>query len=171
MDIEQEYISIVNDLTLGKRALRKWNDDQIYFLLKSWDDNSHDLNQILCLIDHSQKPSLAFSSKIISSLKEEIDHDKIILLLSLAQKHILGHSFQMGERVPFDFLETLKILLKNDHPEVLEWTLRTIEQIGSQSIFLKEDVLNSRPRWKKFFNQHHKASSQIIELLEKRWKI
>jgi len=38
------------------------------------------------------------------------------------------------------------------------------------SLRLKKEVLEARPGLMKFFNQHQKSSSQIIELLEKQWE-
>jgi hypothetical protein len=68
------------------------------------------------------------------------------------------------------YFDLLKKLLKNKNPEVLEWTLRTIDSMGPMSLRLKKEVLEARPGLMKFFNQHQKSSSQIIELLEKQWE-
>jgi len=77
--------------------------------------------------------------------------------------------FQKGLRLEFEFLETLKPLLRHRDPEVVEWTLRLIEGCGPQGIyFLREFDTIKPPPWK-WFNSHQRAVREIIALLERRW--
>ena len=96
----------------------------------------------------------------------------IIYLLSVSRKHLIEKKFLEGNPIPKNFIKSLENLLEhyeNINPEVIEWTLRTIEQLGNQSLKLRETVLKIKPSWGSLFNQHKKSSKQIIELLEKRW--
>ena len=130
------------------------------------------LEKIFCLLDHSQKPSVLFDSLYEESFKIIKKPELIIYLLSVSRKHLIEKKFLEGNPIPKNFIKSLENLLEhyeNINPEVIEWTLRTIEQLGNQSLKLREAVLKIKPSWGSLFNQHKKASKQIIELLEKRW--
>ena len=66
-------------------------------------------------------------------------------------------------------MKAIPPLLKHQDPEVVEWTLRTIESLGHQSIMLKEDVLKARPGITALFNKHKKNSQDLVDFLIKRW--
>jgi hypothetical protein len=76
-----------------------------------------------------------------------------------------------GNMMPSEFFDILKNLLKTKSPELLEWTLRTIESMGPLNFRLKTEIINSRPGMKKIFNSHLRACDEIINLLESQWKI
>ena len=130
------------------------------------------LEKIFCLLDHSQKPSVLFDSLYEESFKIIKKPELVIYLLSVSRKHLIEKKFLEGNPIPKNFIKSLENLLEhyeNINPEVIEWTLRTVEQLGNQSLKLREAVLKIKPTWGSLFNQHKKTSKQIIELLEKRW--
>ena len=92
------------------------------------------------------------------------------MALGVARKHIIEARHKDGYRMEMDFLEVLKETLDHEDYEVKEWSLRLIEGLGSQSLFFKEQVLSIKPKLT-LFNEHKKMVKEIIELLEKRWKV
>ena len=111
-----------------------------------------------------------FNELFFLTFKKIQNNDLVIYLLAASQKHVIGEALRTGDMIQEEYFQTLRELLKNKNPEVMEWTLRTIESLGPLSTRLKKEVLEAKPGFLKFFNQHQKASSQIIELLENQWK-
>ncbi|MEC8623566.1 MAG: hypothetical protein VXY34_02010 [Bdellovibrionota bacterium] len=155
---------------LWKEGLQKLKDPS--FKEEQKEQTLAFLEKIFCLLDHTQKPSVLFDSLYEESFKIIKKPELVIYLLSVSRKHLIEKKFLEGNPIPKSFIKSLENLLEdyeNINPEVIEWTLRTIEQLGNQSLKLREAVLKIKPSWGSLFNQHKKASKQIIELLEKRW--
>jgi hypothetical protein len=170
MNIESLYNEIIEELKRGGRGLRKLSPDQIEGLIKNW--NRDQLKLILCILDHSIENLACFDESIIKSLHEETEPELLIFLLGAAQKHSIAARAYDGFPPSSDFIKAIKYLLNSPHinkPEVLEWTLRIIEQMGMKSILFKKEIIKLRPGLGSLFNQHKKSSKQLIELLEKRW--
>jgi hypothetical protein len=182
---EKIYSQAIQDLQNFKRPQIKLDKQDFLELHHLWEENLQfmeesakkkeevlsTLEKIFCILDHSQKSSSIFDDLIQQSFPKLKKPELIIYLLSVSQKHIIQKKFLEGNPIPKGFFGLLKDLLKKyqDEPEIIEWTLRTIEQLGNQSIKLREEVLTIKPRWGVLFNNHKKASRQIIEMLEKRW--
>lgn len=174
MNIEEKFNQIISDLQANKRPQIKLSDADLDSLATAWDkilENQewNALFQILCILDNTITLSPKFFTQINKTLTQCPDEQTVVLTLGAARKHIIDECHKRGERVNMEFLNTLKSLLAHENAEVLEWTLRLIEALGSQSIILKEDVLASKPGFMAIFNEHKKAAKQIIELLEKKW--
>jgi len=175
MNIEAVFKQIIADLQANKRPQIKLSEDDLAHLAQAWEEvnntkNWSDLFQILCILDNTVTLSSIFQKVILTTLKECHDSETLVLVLGAARKHIIEESHKRSERIKIDFLNALKDLLQSKDPEVLEWTLRLIESLGSQAIFLKEDVIAAKPGFMAIFNEHKKAAKQIIELLEKKWQ-
>lgn len=181
---EAIYLQAIDDLKNFKRPQIKLNREEFIELYQIWQEKIQELDnpsqneealkaleKILCILDHTQKASSIFDELIQDSFKKINKTELIIYLLSVSQKHLIQKKFLEGNPIPKSFFESLRYLLETgqDNPEILEWTLRTIEQLGNQSIKLREDVLKIKPTWGALFNSNKKASKQIIEMLEKRW--
>lgn len=128
------------------------------------------LKKILCILDNSQTTTSELNELFIKTLKEIKDHEMIVYALSASQKHVIADGLKNGKMISMEYFDILKTLLLSKNPEVKEWTLRTIETMGPLSLRLKKEVLAAKPGLMKIFNQHQKASSQLIEYLEKEWK-
>ena len=155
---------------LWKEGLQKLKDPS--FKEEQKEQTLAFLEKIFCLLDHTQKPSVLFDSLYEESFKIIKKPELVIYLLSVSRKHLIEKKFLEGNPIPKSFIKSLENLLEdyeNINPEVIEWTLRTIEQLGNQSLKLREAVLKIKPSWGSLFNQHKKASKPIIELFEKRW--
>jgi tRNA uridine 5-carbamoylmethylation protein Kti12 len=174
MDLDKEFQNVISKLKNNERPQLKYSKDEFSKLNEEWTKriNNEDFSQLFklyCILDNTQNYSDIFCENIFKTFKLTSDSQTIIYNLSAASKHIIAYNHQLGNRVPHELVEQLKELLSHKDPEVLEWTLRTIEQLGSQAIFLKGDIIKAKPGILSIFDKHKKASKQIIEMLEKRW--
>ncbi|CBW27011.1 hypothetical protein BMS_2208 [Halobacteriovorax marinus SJ] len=173
MDINKEFEQVIEKLKKNERPLLKYSEDEFHAINEEWSKlletkNYKDLHKIFCILDNTQNYSNIFSENIFKTFSIK-DDEILIYNLSAASKHIIAYHQKKGERTPFELLNIFKELLHHQSPEVLEWTLRTVEQLGSQAIFLKDDIIKAKPGIMSLFDKHKKASKQIIEMLEKRW--
>lgn len=129
-----------------------------------------ELTQVLCILDNTQNSSASFNELFAQTFAKIKSQELLIYTLAASQKHVINQSLKSGEMIPAFYFDELKKLLQNKNPEVLEWTLRTIESMGPLSLRLKKEVRNAMPGLSKFLNRHQKAAAQIIELLEQEWK-
>jgi len=171
VNIESIYQKILKDMELGHRALIRFNKDELLFLTEALKNNDEvQLEKILCLINQSAQADLIFETQLLLLLKKELPHKLIIFALNASRKHIISARFQKGMRLDFTFLEILKEKLFSPHPEIVEWTLRTIEECGPQGVYFLSEFDKIKPPPWKWFNQHQRAVREILELLERRWR-
>lgn len=174
MNIDEVYASILRELELGHRAFRKYSSQEIEELLRALEVavdpvNPQALEKVLCLLDHAQQPNQKFETGIIRTLNLDLPDHLLVFALNASRRHIIQARFQKGHRLSFEYLEALKKLLYSRSPEVVEWTLRTIEECSNQGVyFLREFDKIKPPPWK-WFNPHQRAVREIITLLERRW--
>ncbi|HXH73492.1 MAG TPA: hypothetical protein VNJ08_00905 [Bacteriovoracaceae bacterium] len=172
MDIEACYQKVLLEISKEHRALIRFSRDEMDYLLQGLPKNigNHtELEKILCLIDHSAIPHLPFEDALIQCLNADLPSHLIVFTLDCSRKHIIQARGQRGQRLSYEFLEALKKKLHSRAPEVVEWTLRTIEECGSQGVyFLREFDKIKPPPWK-WFSVHQRAVREIIAMLERRW--
>lgn len=177
---QEIYRETIEKLRQGHRPQVKITPELLAELKTEWEKvlaqgtdralQSETIKQILCILDNSQNTTAELNELFIKTLKEIKDHELIVYALSASQKHVVAESLKTGKMISFEYFEVLKNLIQDKNPEVKEWALRTIESLGPLSLRLKNEVLAAKPGLMKLFNQHTKASSQIIEYLEKEWK-
>lgn len=170
--IEQTYETCIEKLKMGARPHIRLTDELALAINEAWPlkDDSEVLKQILCILDNSMNTTSAFDEKLLHSLGETKKPETLIFLLSAIQKQTIAHSQKTGNMISFEFFNRFKTLLLSDHPELKEWTLRTIESLGPLSLRLKKEILEAKPNLIQRLNAHHKNSAQIIEYMEKDWK-
>lgn len=172
MNLEEIYQKILKSIEQGHRGLVRFSSDeleQLNQLLEDNKENPQELEKILCVIEHSMAFNNLFETNLLKVLNSPIPDTLIVFTLTCAQKHIIEARFTRGRRLEFAFLDTLDRLLLHPNPEVVEWTLRTIETCGNQGVyFLRSFVKIKPPPWK-WFNTHQRAVREIITLLERRW--
>ena len=170
MEINNIYKNILEDLKLGGRGLRRFNALELKelegILVNS---QGEQLQKVLCVIEHSMSFHPPFEPLLLKILTTETDSEILVFALNASRKHILSAHQQQGKRIEFNFLKVLQKLLYSKSPEVVEWTLRTIEEMGSQGIFFKKDLNNIKPAPWKWFNEHQRSVREIIAMLEHRW--
>lgn len=172
MKLTETYQTILNEIKQGHRGLVRLSQDDLEFLNQELPLSLSDparLEELLCVIEHSTSLYNKFEKNILLVLNSDAPDFLKVFALNCARKHIVEARFQKGQRLEFEFLETLKKLLFHRNPEVVEWTLRLIEGCGNQGIyFLREFDKIKPPPWK-WFNSHQRAVREIITLLERRW--
>lgn len=174
MDIEAYYQQILTQLNQGSRALMRFSADERDELTRMLEqtlsgNDELTLEKILCLVDHSASDHPAWEPHLLRAMSLPLPPKLMVFTLNCARKHIIQARMKRGNRLSFEFLEALKKLLFSPSPEVVEWTLRTIEECGSQGVyFLREFDKIKPPPWK-WFNAHQRAVREIIAMLERRW--
>jgi hypothetical protein len=174
MDLEGHYRQIIEQISQGHRGLKRFSMEEqeqlSEFLTRALDGRDHQqLEKVLCLIEHSSQLNPGFGPGLERSLSSELPDHLLVFALNCARKHIIEARFQRGQRLHYEFLEILKRLLHSPSPEVVEWTLRTIEECGPQGIYFRQEFDKIKPPPWKWFNAHQRAVREIIELLERRW--
>ena len=165
--IDSLYQDTIKKLTNDIRPQIKLTPELIEALRAKWPES---LQKVLCILNHTQNTTAEFNDLFFASLREISDQQLLIFLLGASEKHIISHSFMTGNMVPSEYFEILKNLLQTKNPEVLEWTLRTIERMGPLNLRMQNEIRKSKPGFTKFFNSHLRTSDEIIDLLEKQWK-
>lgn len=174
MDLEAQFTKIMQELKAGHRALVRFNQDELEILEEKLNHvlvgkNLAELEKVLCLVEHSAALNSKFESGLLNVLNSDLPDHLLVFALNGARKHIIQAKFQRGQRLNYEFLEALKKLLHSSSPELVEWSLRTIEECGNQGVyFLREFDKIKPPPWK-WFNPHQRAVREIITLLERRW--
>lgn len=174
MDLEARYQKIISELEQGSRALVRFSKDEVRFISDSFgleleQKNHPRLELILCLMDHAAMDHPEWEPLLLRALGAELPTNLQVFTLNCSRKHILQARFKRGNRLHFDFLEALRKLLHSKSPEVVEWTLRTIEECGSQGVYFLRDFDKIKPAPWKWFNAHQRAVRELIAMLERRW--
>ena len=174
MNIQEQYQKIISELELGSRALMRYSSEEKEELAQEFNrelksENTDRLEQILCLVDHCATDDSRFEPMILSTLEASLPPRLLIFTLNCARKHIIQARFKRGHRLEFDFLDALQKLLFSTSPEVVEWTLRSIEECGNQGVFFLQYFDKIKPPPWKWLNPHSRAVREIITMLERRW--
>lgn len=174
MDIEGTYQKILLQIASGSRALIRYQRDELdelalIFHHKLQENDLTALEKILCLVDHSAVDHSGWEAVILRALGSDLPPRHLVFALNCARKHIIQARFKRGTRLDYPFLEALKKLLFHPSPEVVEWTLRTIEECGNQGVYFLKDFDKIKPPPWKWFNAHQRAVREIITMLERRW--
>ena len=177
MNVQELYEETIAKLKRDERPQIKLTLELIEELKREWQKaltavtvDEGMIKKILCILDNTQNTTREFNEYFFTTLAKIKDEDLLIYTLAASQKHVVAEALKTGVMIPGVYFDELKKLLKSKNPEILEWTLRTIETMGPLSLRFKKEVLEAKPGFVKFFNQHQKSASQIIELMEKQWE-
>lgn len=168
MNLEETYKKILREIEQGHRGLVRLSNDDLEELNELL-DRGENLEQVLCVVEHSSSLFNKFEKNLLKVLNSPVADNLLIFALNCARKHIVEARFQKGQRLDYEFLETLKTLIHHKNPEVVEWTLRLIEGCGNQGIYFLRSFDKIKPAPWKWFNPHQRAVREIITLLERRW--
>ena len=178
MDINGLYEETLLGLRSKKRVRHLFSEKEFHYLKAEWGyalsrQDFKRIQKILCLIEHSKDICDLFDSLFVRTLEHLQESNSntqlIVLALGASWKPIVDRSHKTGDRINSQFIEILRNLLSHRCPEVLEWTLRTIDQIGGQAMCLKGDIIKAKPGLERFFSKEKRVCHQIIGMLLKRW--
>lgn len=174
MNIREQYEKIIQEIKLGHRALVRFPESDLEELVRHIEEkltlkDLKSLEEALCVLEHSAGLYLPAEQILLRILNSDLPDPLLVFALNCARRHIIQAQFQRGHRLKFDFLEVLKKLLHSPSPEVVEWTLRTIEECGNQGVYFLKEFATIKPAPWKWFNANQRAVREIIEMLERRW--
>lgn len=131
------------------------------------------LKKYLFILSHANitskktHPSLLKTFEYLKDFK--LDADFFVFLLSAVQKQFIDHQSRSGDKIPMELFHRLKELLQHSNAEVLEWTLRTIEALGPQSLLFEKELAQLKPSLLKLFNEHQQNAFKIIDVIKNNW--
>ena len=174
MSIDELYTKTISDLKEGKRAKVELNFNLRHQILNNWkmaleNKQKEEIEKCLCLLEHSQILCGEFDELFYTTISENFGSPLDIYALAASWKHIIQRRQRSGERIPYKYIQIIEKKLSVEQPEIFEWVLRTVDQLGPQSIIVKKTVLSRKPGLLKVFNPHYRMSREIIDMLEKRW--
>lgn len=172
MNLEEIFQNVLAKLERGERPLLRLSREDFLELKKVWTQASdtETIHKVLCLLDNCHSLSPEFDELIIEHLHERQHPQTIIFTLSAATKHVLALKMRNGDPVPAAFIDALGALLAHKNAEVLEWTLRTIVELGRQGKRLRAQIQAHRPGFSAIFNVHKRNAQEIIDLIERTWQ-
>ncbi len=181
MDIKKTYATILEGLKLGGRGqLKLTREDtlELHQALKTaieqaktgTKSSNQELEEILCILSHDQNYSQEFTPELIKILEQDFSKEILVYTLSALVRHDIQANQRQGERIKEETLKILQKLLDHTDPEVVEWCLRTIDELGNQGLYFLAKLKSIKPnRLSGVFNQHKRNVVEIIEMLERKW--
>lgn len=174
-DIDKKYQETLSLLKEGKRPLIKLDTSELEQLAHHWNDlNKREADQaeyfpVLCIADHLTQSHESLITPLVYILENRQEENLLIYTLTASFKIIIEDCQKKNERIPFNFLNALKKPLAHQSWEVLEWTLRVVDQLGPQSILLKPETLARKPGLLHKLNPKIKNIFELLKMLERRW--
>lgn len=174
-EIELKYTEVIQRLQKGERALSVYTPEFEQRLVTEWSkalesQDDQQLKKILCLVDRSERYLNHLTPLYIETFQTCQNDENLIYALGSVSRQVIQAHGRLGNRPPGELILSLgKLLEKKPRGELLEWILRVLEELGAQSIMLKEQVLKLRPGLSRYFDQHSKNAYELITLLEQRW--
>jgi hypothetical protein len=168
---------IIDRLKKGERGLVRLSATDEQLVLTHWDELSGEnfldqqrLRELLCVLDHTERAVHGMDRLLIRDLVKIEQNDLLVLTLGVALKQVIDAAVVNGGPVSGEYVLALKeLLLKNPTPEVFEWILRNLEELGPRSILVKEEVRRLRPGFSRLWNTHQRHCVELIDHLEARW--
>lgn len=176
MNLEQTYQTIIQGLKNGGRGsikLSKQDVSELQSELRKFSELTSDkINQILCVLSHDQGFHKELVPELLKLIQEAKESETLVFALSTFSRHGIAARLRDGERMDGETLKMLETLLLHSSGEVVEWVLRTIDEMGSQGRYFLPVLQKIKPgTMAALVNKHKKNSKEIIEMLEKRWRI
>lgn len=169
MDFEKTYQDIIQNVKAGGRGQIKLSSSD-YDFLKQKLSSKLDLTKCLRLLSCDTGFNQNLTSELLAILDNGPDTEEIILCLMCLKHHHINGRARLGERVDSKVLEALDRLLSHENAEVVEWVLRVIDDMGSQSLYFAKKVKALKPgRMAMLLNHHKRNTFEIINLLESKW--
>ena len=175
MDIQKLYLQTLEGLKGHHRPKHNFTHEQFLFLFqtleKALEEKDWELmEKIFCLLGHAKRPHEIFEELICKILNHtQVPLSLKIFTLNASGKYIIQRRNQLAQKLPTFYLEAIRSLLSTNKPELKEWALRTIDEMGNQGKPLISDILKNRPRFLSMLNKHNRYCHDIIESLVKKW--
>ena len=171
MNIDKKYDEIVETLEKDERYLNKLAPDQLKWLADKLNNNlgTGELDKILCVVINTQTNSDQLATGLIKQFTFDHNPDSLIFLLNATRKHVITALAKKGKRPGMDYINILSTLLKHKNHEVVEWSLRTIDELGGQGIILKKDIESIKTSIFSLGNRHKRSITGLRTMLLRKW--
>lgn len=176
INVQERYLEIISRLKAGKRAIFKATESEMACFHSELetaikDQNANAIEELFCILSNTQQKDLRFEESLLVYLSkpESLSTDQIIMALSVVRKHIIEAKQINGMRQDIKLLQILEKLLYSPEPEVVEWSLRLIEEMGSQAAYFKRHFVKIMPGLITF-NKHKKNIKELVFILDNRFK-
>ena len=123
----------------------------------------------MCVLDYTRHTYDLFDDHFYQTLESTLSHTTLVFTLGASWKHMLGRWSRSGDRITMRYIEILRTFLNSKNHELVEWSLRTIDQIGPQGRLLQKEIAQNKMKLKSLINPRAKAITQLVEMFEKRW--
>ncbi len=171
MELASLAQKIRDDIARGSRALQRLETSTLKKLIT--DLQSQDpaiVSQAILIATHSSHSETILAPTLTQLLKTELGMKDTILLLNAARLHVVEGSFKAGERLSHEFLEALRSKLYHPRAEVREWTLRLVDQCGTQSIVFRSDLDKIKPRFWQLVKAEWRVVLELITFIQRKWQ-
>ncbi|PIP89494.1 MAG: hypothetical protein COW01_03280 [Bdellovibrionales bacterium CG12_big_fil_rev_8_21_14_0_65_38_15] len=173
-EFDKIYGELMNRLEKDERPHLELSDDVLNQIKNLWtnaletQDNQR-INSIMCVLDYTRHTYDLFDDHFYQTLESTLSHTTLVFTLGASWKHMLGRWSRSGDRITMRYIEILRTFLNSKNHELVEWSLRTIDQIGPQGRLLQKEIAQNKMKLKSLINPRAKAITQLVEMFEKRW--
>lgn len=176
LNLEKRYQKVLSELKKGHRALFKAEDTEVTEYLKHFEislekKDTKVLEMLFCVLSNTEHKDLRFEPYLLRFFNDVDDYNDelIIMCLSVARRHIIEARQIKGQRQDISFLKVLEKLIFHKSYEVVEWSLRLIEELGAQGLYFKRHFPKLMPGLLTF-NKHKKNIKELVFILDQRFK-
>jgi hypothetical protein len=168
LDLQKIHTDILAAHESGGRGLRRFNASEVQELLAALQTPATRSTAIM-VVAHSSHSERDLEAILQSLMGADLSTEDLVWLLNAARRHIIQGRFKEGERLTHEFLEALKALLHHRDGQVVEWTLRTVEECGAQGIVFRGELAKIRPRPWSLWRAQSRTILELVTYLERRW--
>ncbi|MBY0518195.1 MAG: hypothetical protein K2P81_14900 [Bacteriovoracaceae bacterium] len=170
LELSQKYNQILEAHAKEGRGLTVLSPSDLEALKAQLHSHEEELNyQALFILAHSSYPLREMEEILLAQFSKTLPEKNSIWLLNASRKHIIQARFKDGERLTHEFLEALRSWLYSPFGGVKEWTLRTIEECGAQTIVFRSDLAKIKPRLWSLWKEQNRTILELIVFIERRW--
>ncbi len=170
LDLKRKYAQILEAHSKEGRGLVGLSAAELAALKEQLSDSQLELNyQALFILAHSTSTFREMEEILLAQFSKSLPEKNSVWLLNASRKHIIQARFKDGDRLTHEYLEALKLYLYSAHGSVKEWTLRTIEECGAQTIVFRRDLAKIKPRMWSLWKEQNRTILELIVFIERRW--
>lgn len=171
MNLEEKFKEIIKTLSQGHRYLKALEQNEIEWI----EQNAHklegkELKMFFCILENTQTKDIGIGEKLCElMLQRELSDEDIVFALNASRRQVIEALQLKGKRLPAHYLSLLEGFLQHKNPEVVQWTLRLIDECGSQGIYFKKFFPSIKPSLFRLYNKNYRAVLELITFLERKW--
>ncbi len=170
LDLKKIHSDILAAHQAGGRGLRRFTPTEVEQLRLAL-QNPMEQHLAIMIAAHSSHSERELESTLQSLMTAKLSTEDLVWLLNAVRRHIIQGRFKEGERLTHEFLEALKALLHHPEGQVVEWTLRTVEECGAQGIVFRPELAKIKPSFWFLWRAQSRTILELVTYLERRWSV